>query len=148
MLVGVYVDEHNVAQALVRTCDGDGQVRGPWLRGTLEQPTDAATDDAETQDGEAEDAWIGWRARGAHAAVDFPLLTPPAQWEIEFRGPRTLQDSYVYELTIADPSQNYVYNGSVTFDTKDLAGLQPGHVFTSRGAMSQAEFEDGAQEAC
>lgn len=154
-LAGVYVDQQGTAHALLRSCDDDGRVRGPWLRGTVAHMTNGSASD-ETQDtasevseaSEAEEPWIGWDARGLHQAADFPLFAPPAQWAAEIRGPQTLQPGYSYELSFADPDDSYVYNGSVTFDARQLAGVPTGRVLTLEGTMTRQAFEDLARKAC
>ncbi|MEU3301358.1 hypothetical protein ABZ729_16255 [Streptomyces sp. NPDC006678] len=151
-LVAVYVDERGTAQALLRSCDEDGRVRGPELRGTMARAAEGATSDA-TQDtvpaaSETDVPWIGWDTRGPHVAADFPLFAPPAQWEAETRGPQTLQPGYTYELAFGDPDDAYVYSASVTFDVDQLARVPAGEVLTGQGAMTKDAFEGLARKAC
>ncbi|MFI0895204.1 hypothetical protein [Streptomyces sp. NPDC020983] len=152
LLVAVYVDQQGTAQALIRTCDNDGQVRGPWLEGTLstdsEEPTSGGTRGVASAASGTEEPWIGWRAYGIHRAVDFPLLAPPALWRVETHGVQILQAGYTYELSISDPDDHYVYNGTVRFDAAQLARVKPGRVLTSEGVMSRKAFEEGARKAC
>ncbi|MFV5997813.1 hypothetical protein ACNPQM_36905 [Streptomyces sp. NPDC056231] len=152
LLVAVYVDEHGTAQALLRSCDDDGQVRGPWLRGTFttksEEPTAGAVEGFGAAAPETEEPWIGWRARGINTAADFPLFAPPAQWRADTRGQQNLQPGYTYELTFGDPDDAYVYNGAMTFDATQLARVKSGEVLTRRGIMSMDAFEEGARKAC
>ncbi|MFF1510393.1 hypothetical protein [Streptomyces sp. NPDC058326] len=152
-LVAVYADERGTAHALLRSCDGDGRVRGPWLRGTAAPVTkDAATSGEERDPGPAasgvEQPWIGWEAPGLNRAADFPLFAPPSAWAAEPRGPQTLRPDHSYELTFADPDDSYVYNASVTFDAGRLAELTAGEVLTLRGTMTREAFEELAEESC
>ncbi|MFE5300630.1 hypothetical protein [Streptomyces sp. NPDC056632] len=159
-LAAVYVDGDGTPHALLRACDEDGRIRGPWLQGRLptEAPDDATADEAE-QDANAPEAsageasamaqpWIGWDTAGLHEAADFPLFSPPTAWKAVSRGPQTLRPGYEYELGFADPSDSYVYNGLVTFDAGQLAAVPPGQVLTARGAMTREAFEDAARSAC
>ncbi|MFI2432100.1 hypothetical protein [Streptomyces sp. NPDC018693] len=151
-LAAVYVDQQGTAHALLRSCDDDGRVRGPELRGTAVRATDEATSD-ETQETAPEahteeEPWIGWDTRGLHKAADFPLFAPPSVWAAEIRGPQTLRPGYSYELAFGDPDDSYAYNGSVTFDAQQLAGVPVGEVLTGQGTMTREAFEDLARQAC
>ncbi|WP_406055563.1 hypothetical protein OG462_07145 [Streptomyces sp. NBC_01077] len=151
-LAAVYVDRQGTAHALLRSCDNDGLVRGPGLRGSETRATEEATPG--TAHGTApeatptEEPWIGWETRGAHKAADFPLFAPPPQWAAETRGQQTLRPGYSYELDFADPGDSYAYRASVTFDARQLAGVPAGEVLTHRGTMTREAFEDLAREAC
>ncbi|MFF3847725.1 hypothetical protein [Streptomyces sp. NPDC002328] len=152
-LVGVYVDQQGTAHALLRACDDDGRVRGPWLHGTVVRAEDdeATSDEAasdEASSDEAEEPWIGWDTRGLRQAADFPLFAPPAQWAAETRGPQTLQPGYSYELAFADPDDSYVYNGSVTFDARRIAGMSAGEVLNLDGVVTREAFEEATRKAC
>ncbi|MFG3345844.1 hypothetical protein ACGF1Z_12385 [Streptomyces sp. NPDC048018] len=158
-LAAVYADEDGAPHALLRTCDEDGRVRAPWLRGTLpSEAPDGTADEGrgagtadEASEAEAsamEEPWTGWETGGIHKAADFPLFSPPASWTAETRGRQALQPGHEYELGFADPSDSYVYNGVVTFDAGQLALVPPGHVLTIRGAMTREAFEDAARSAC
>ncbi|WP_199548938.1 hypothetical protein [Streptomyces sp. N35] len=144
----MYVDERGSAQALIRPCDDEGRVRGPWLRGLPPETPEQATADGETRDREQEENWVGWRARGVHTAADVPLFSPLEGWKAETRGPQILRPGYDYLLTIGDPGDSYVYNGTVTFDARELARLSPGKVLTGDGPMSRDAFEQRAQDEC
>ncbi|MFK3733799.1 hypothetical protein ACI2LJ_26450 [Streptomyces sp. NPDC088090] len=153
-LAAVYVDERGTAQALLRSCDEDGWVRGPGLRGTAPEASGAAESGTEPEgpgesaEPEGEGPWIGWDAGGWHRAADFPLFAPPPEWEVETRGPATLQPGYSYELSFADPDDSYAYSASVTFDARQLAEVPAGEVLTPQGAMTREAFEELAREAC
>ncbi|MFB7369524.1 hypothetical protein ACFC0D_06755 [Streptomyces sp. NPDC056222] len=151
-LAAVYVDQQGTAHALLRSCDDDGRVRGPALRGTAVRATKQATsDEGQSTAPEAsrtEEPWIGWDTRGRHKAADFPLFAPPSSWAAETRGPQTLQPGYSYELAFADPDDSYAYSASVTFDAKQLAGVPDGEVLTLRGTMTREAFEVLARKAC
>ncbi|MFJ8659768.1 hypothetical protein [Streptomyces sp. NPDC093795] len=152
-LAAVYVDQHGTAHALLRSCDDDGRVGSPWLRGTVVPATDdeAPSGDArnpEPEAAETEGPWTGWETRGLYKAADFPLFDPPSAWAAETRGPQTPQPGHTYELGFADPDDSYVYNGWVRFEARRLAELAPGEVLTLRGAMTKEAFEDLAAEVC
>ncbi|MEU7282911.1 hypothetical protein AB0A69_29650 [Streptomyces sp. NPDC045431] len=151
-LVAVYVDQRGVPYALLRSCDDDGRVRGPGLRGTLARGTEGAAPDeargSAPAEPLAEDSWTGWDTRGHHEAADFPLFAPPSSWSAETRGPQSLQPAHSYELAFADPDDSYAYTASVTFDARELAALPTGQVLTGQGAMPSGAFEDLARQAC
>ncbi|WP_326586318.1 hypothetical protein [Streptomyces sp. NBC_01294] len=151
-LAAVYVDQEGTAHALLRPCDDDDRVHAPRLRGSVVRAAEEATSDG-AQDttpeaAPAEDPWIGWDTRGLHEAADFPLFAPPSGWAAEVRGPQTLQAGYSYELAFSDPHDDYAYNGSVTFDPGQLAGVPAGEVLTLQGTMTRKAFEDLARKVC
>ncbi|MFI6285564.1 hypothetical protein ACIBCM_12520 [Streptomyces sp. NPDC051018] len=151
-LAAVYTDRQGTAHALLRSCDDDGRVRGPELRGTAvpasEETTPNGARATAPQASREEEPWIGWETRGLHKAADFPLFAPPSPWAAETRGPQTLQPGHSYELTFADPDDSYTYSASVTFDARQLAELAPGEVLTRQGPMTRESFEDLARKAC
>ncbi|MFI5528472.1 hypothetical protein ACIA8O_07890 [Kitasatospora sp. NPDC051853] len=138
-LVAVYLDGQGVPQALVRTCDEDGRVLGPYLEAT-EQSVGRG-------DAWPEGPWDGWQAKGKWHAADFPLFTPPADWAVTTQGHLEYRPGLTYRFSVADP-EDYAWSSRVTFGAAELTALQPGQVLTDDGAVPREQFEEEARKSC
>ncbi|MEV6200368.1 hypothetical protein AB0M64_10360 [Streptomyces sp. NPDC051771] len=142
-LVAVYVDEHGTPQALLRSCEDDGTIRGPWLDITPDPPAKATALSSARPAPEN-----GWWTSDTRKAEDIPLFSPPAHWDAETSGPLTLRPGVTYELSLGDPDDTYAYAAEVTFRAADLTALPPGSVLALDGETTREEFEDRARDAC
>ncbi|MEU9858209.1 hypothetical protein [Streptomyces sp. NPDC047974] len=142
-LVAVYLDEHGTPQALLRSCEDDGTIRGPLLDIHPDPPATAGASPSTRPAPRS-----GWQAEGNRKAEDIPLFSPPAHWDVETRGPATLRPGVTYVLSLADPDDSYAYAGEVTFSAADLTALPPGSVLTLHGETTREEFEEAARDAC
>ncbi|MEU2546797.1 hypothetical protein ABZ618_15385 [Streptomyces roseolus] len=147
-LVAVYVDEHGTPRALLRSCEDDGTIRGPFLAVSPNRPeTGTGPADPPTASEDPE-PWQGWRAEGNREAEDIPLFSPPAHWDVETRGPQTLRPGVTYELSLGDPDEYYAYAGEVSFTAAGLAALPADRVLTREGETTRDAFEERARDAC
>ncbi|MEU3606757.1 hypothetical protein AB0E83_15115 [Streptomyces sp. NPDC035033] len=147
-LVAVYVDEHGTPRALLRSCEDDGTIRGPFLDVRPDPPATATEPDAASTAPEDPEPPAGWWAEGDRAAEDIPLFSPPAHWDVETRGPQTLRPGVTYELSLGDPGEYYAYAGEVSFTAADLAALPPGRVLALDGETTRDAFEERARDSC
>ncbi|MGW0706855.1 hypothetical protein ACWD4G_12985 [Streptomyces sp. NPDC002643] len=138
-LAAVTVGEDGVPRALLRPCGDDGYL-GPTLTGWK------GSDEDEPGDGEP-DATV-WKAKGERSGdAEFPLFSPPGEWDVEREGEQRLVSTHTYRLGFGHYDDRH-YNGSVVFTVADLEGLAPGRVWADGRGMSLGEFEGLAEGAC
>ncbi|MDN3025075.1 hypothetical protein [Streptomyces sp. S.PB5] len=135
-LAGVRIEANGAPHALLRPC-GDDEYINPSLDGW----TGSAEDGTST---------TGWEVdkENLQGDADFPLFSPPADWQARHLGAQSLLPKHRYSLRFGHYITPDSYNGVVEFSAEDIGKLEPGQVWADGRAMSLDEFEELAEDSC